>query len=140
MKVGHPAIITASTGSASSHVKISLTKLTPQRNQAPISEHNDQRTAFLWIKSLIPEFGGNFDQITAFGESVGSGSIAFHTCSDVPLFNRTLLMSGLPATMPPLSLVYKESDYCSLFKYCGIDQNDPARLEKLLKFPGRESG
>ena len=96
---------------------------------------HDQRTAFLWIKRFISGFGGNSDQITAFGESAGSGSIAFHICSDVPLFNRAILMSGLPATVPPLDLKYKEAEYRSLLKYCGIDQNDPARLEKLRRVP-----
>ena len=96
---------------------------------------HDQRTAFLWIKRFISGFGGNSDQITAFGESAGSGSIAFHICSDVPLFNRAILMSGLPATVPPLDLKYKEAEYCSLLKYCAIDQNNPARLEKLRKIP-----
>ena len=44
-------------------------------------------------------------------------------------------MSGLPATVPPLDLKYKEAEYRSLLKYCGIDQNDPARLEKLRRVP-----
>lgn len=56
-------------------------------------------------------------------------------CSDVPLFNRAILMSGLPATVPTLDLKYKEAEYFSLLKYCAIEQNDPARLEKLRKIP-----
>jgi carboxylesterase type B len=94
---------------------------------------HDQRTAFIWIKRFVSGFGGNPEQITAFGESAGSGSIAFHMSSDIPLFQRAILMSGLPATVPPLELKYKETEYRSLLKYCVIDETDPERLEKLRK-------
>jgi carboxylesterase type B len=56
-------------------------------------------------------------------------------CSDVPLFKRAILRSGLPATVPPLELKYKEAEYRSLLKYCGINETDPERLEKLRRVP-----
>ena len=96
---------------------------------------HDQRNAFLWIKRFIPGFGGDPNRITAFGESAGSGSIVFHMCSDVPLFNRAILMSGLPASVPPLELKFKEAEYRALLKYCGIDEEDPRRLQKLREMP-----
>ena len=60
----------------------------------------DQRKAFLWIQRNIAGFGGDPKRITAFGESTGSGSIAVHMCSDVPLFQKAILMSGVLATVP----------------------------------------
>jgi carboxylesterase type B len=56
-------------------------------------------------------------------------------CSDVPLFNRAVLMSGTPATGPPLELKYKEAEYRALLKFCGIDEDDPERLKKLREVP-----
>jgi carboxylesterase type B len=73
--------------------------------------------------------------VTAFGESAGSVSIAFHMCSDVPLFNRAVLMSGTPTTGPPLELKYKEAEYRALLRYRGIDEDDPERLSKLREVP-----
>jgi carboxylesterase type B len=95
----------------------------------------DQRNAFLWIKRFISGFGGDPNRVTAFGESAGSGSIAFHMCSDIPLFNRAILMSGLPATVPPLALTYKEAEYHALLTYCNIYATDPKRLQKLREVP-----
>ena len=95
----------------------------------------DQRNAFLWTKKFIGGFGGDEEKITAFGESAGSGSIALHMCSDVPLFNRAVLMSGVPSTLPPLSLEYKEAEYRALLRFCGIDKNIPDRLAKLREVP-----
>lgn len=73
--------------------------------------------------------------MTVFGKSTGSASIAFHMCSDVPLFNRAVLMSGTLATGPPLELNYKEAEYRALPRYCGIDEDDPERLNKLREVP-----
>src|SRR6202000_628186 len=57
----------------------------------------DQRNAFLWIKKFIRGFGGDPENITAFGESAGSVSISLHLCSNVPIFNRAILQSGTAA-------------------------------------------
>lgn len=38
----------------------------------------DQRSAFQWVKSHISGFGGDSDNITAFGVSAGSGTSFTH--------------------------------------------------------------
>ncbi|RFU34812.1 hypothetical protein B7463_g1562, partial [Scytalidium lignicola] len=92
---------------------------------------HDQRTAFRWIQHHIPGFGGSASQITAFGESAGSVSIAMHMCSDVPLFNRAILQSGTTATVPPVTAKEKEAEYKALLTFLGISYDDKERLKKL---------
>jgi hypothetical protein len=58
-----------------------------------------------------------------------------HMCSDVPLLNSAILMSGVPITVPPINLKYKELEYVGLQKYCGISKDDPERLVKLREVP-----
>lgn len=56
----------------------------------------DQKNAFLWIKEFIAGFGGDPENITAFGESAGSGVICEQMCSTIPLFRRAVLIAGAP--------------------------------------------
>lgn len=56
-------------------------------------------------------------------------------CSSVSLFNRAVLTSGTVATGPLAELKYKEAEYLALLKYCGIDEKDINRLEKLRGAP-----
>lgn len=52
--------------------------------------------------------------------------------STVPLFKRVILQSGTASTISPTPLsAEKESLYKKILNYCGIDENDPQRLEKL---------
>ncbi|KAH8813305.1 Alpha/Beta hydrolase protein [Xylogone sp. PMI_703] len=98
---------------------------------------HDQRNAFKWIKQFIPGFGGSTSQITAFGESAGSVSIAMHMSSDLPLFNRAILQSGTTATVCGGNAKEKEAEYKALLKYLQIDYNDKHRLEKLRSVPSQ---
>jgi hypothetical protein len=53
----------------------------------------------------------------------------------VPLFNRAILTSELPSTLSPINLRHKEAEYRSLLNFCGIDGEDPNRLQKLRDVP-----
>ena len=79
---------------------------------------HDQRKAFLWIKKFISGFGGDRNNITAFGESAGSTSLTYHLCGDAPLFNRAILQSC--GVWGSSTLAEKEMFYQSLLKKCGI--------------------
>ncbi|KAG0002310.1 hypothetical protein BGZ79_003222 [Entomortierella chlamydospora] len=61
----------------------------------------DQRIALEWVRDHIHVFGGNSDDVTAFGESAGSTSIAYHLV--IPehhgLFQRAIMQSGAMNTM-----------------------------------------
>ena len=56
----------------------------------------DQRAALVWLRNNIQSFGGNKDNITVFGNSAGSASVAFQLLSphSKGLFSRAVLLSG----------------------------------------------
>jgi para-nitrobenzyl esterase len=61
----------------------------------------DQEVAFEWVKQHIAAFGGNPNDITAFGESAGSMSVAMHMLSrdgNQKLFNKAIMQSGTYST------------------------------------------
>ncbi|KAF5564206.1 carboxylesterase type B [Fusarium phyllophilum] len=95
----------------------------------------DQRLAFQWVQKFISGFGGDINRITAFGESAGSSSLAFHLSSNVALFDRAILQSGTASAISPKPLANKEEEYQALLKFCGISVDDPQRLEKLRAVP-----
>ncbi|RKK27582.1 hypothetical protein BFJ66_g16591 [Fusarium oxysporum f. sp. cepae] len=95
----------------------------------------DQRLAFQWVQKFISGFGGDVNRITAFGESAGSSSLAFHLSSNVPLFDRAILQSGTASAISPKPLANKEEEYQALLSFCGISVDDPQRLEKLRAVP-----
>ncbi len=62
----------------------------------------DQIHALEWIRDHISSFGGNPQNVTAFGVSAGSASIHHHILTSNPLFDRAILMSGSGPTLGPL--------------------------------------
>jgi len=80
----------------------------------------DQRNAFLWIKDMIAGFGGNPDNITAFGESAGAVSLHMHSCSDVPLFNKAVFQSGSASALGALPLEAHDEAYRQLLAHFGF--------------------
>ncbi|KAI6177705.1 COesterase domain-containing protein [Aphelenchoides bicaudatus] len=60
----------------------------------------DQREAFLWIQKYINSFGGDKNNVTAFGQSAGAASIDLLSVSPHcrGLFKRMILMGGNAAS------------------------------------------
>ncbi|MCJ1398584.1 hypothetical protein MMC11_001784 [Xylographa trunciseda] len=94
---------------------------------------HDQRNAFKWIKMYISGFGGDPNNVTAFGESAGSGSLAYHMCSNVPLFERVIMQSGNNGTMEQWTMELHEGVYQKLLKYLGIHAETGVERLRLLR-------
>jgi para-nitrobenzyl esterase len=61
----------------------------------------DQLVALDWVQEYIEAFGGDKDNVTAFGESAGAVSIAYHVLNGhgKGRFHRVILQSGVASTM-----------------------------------------
>ncbi|KAF9971154.1 hypothetical protein BGZ73_005937 [Actinomortierella ambigua] len=97
----------------------------------------DQKLAFLWIREHIAAFGGNGRNITAFGESAGSVSIAYHlmTPAHYGLFQRAILQSGSALTLPTKDIEHTGQAYFDyLLQKHGIPTDDSiSGTEKLAR-------
>jgi carboxylesterase type B len=108
---------------------------TPEIGTANIAL-NDQRNALIWIQRFVEGFGGDPKRVTVMGESGGAKMICSHMLSSPPasgpLFNRAILMSGIPGghTAPSL-LKEAEALYDKLLEKAGIDERGDAALKKL---------
>ncbi|KAF2869112.1 carboxylesteras-like protein [Massariosphaeria phaeospora] len=93
----------------------------------------DQACAMKWIKSSIREFGGNPDNITAFGESAGAVSVLHQLDSEEPLFQRAISMAGTPLMLKPLSLPRTEMTYGVIMEALGLETASAEdRIQRLL--------
>ncbi|RUS76929.1 hypothetical protein EGW08_015302, partial [Elysia chlorotica] len=65
----------------------------------------DQVLALQWVKNNIHRFGGDADDVTIFGESAGSGSVAALSVTSATrgLFNKAIMQSG--TILSPWSLL-----------------------------------
>lgn len=98
----------------------------------------DQRNAFAWIKQNISGFGGDPNNVTAFGESAGAISLSMHLCSDVPFFHRVVLQSGSLYCLTNVSMEYHENLYQALLEFLGINAvMSTARLQALRAIPAQ---
>lgn len=93
----------------------------------------DQITALRWLRRNIAGFGGDADQITVFGESAGSGSIAMLLCQDEKLFNRAVMQSGNLGVVPSTTLEEQDGTYQNLLKFLGIEADTRQERLKLLR-------
>jgi carboxylesterase type B len=94
----------------------------------------DQRFAFEWIQENIHLFGGDKNQVNAWGESAGASSILHHLIAaggtQDPLFKRAILMS--PAFQPlgdRLLNGSQENVYKKFEKYAGCENKGFACLK-----------
>lgn len=87
----------------------------------------DQAEAFRWVRRNISAFGGDPQNVTAFGQSAGADAIQHLLTLDDDLFDRAILQS------PPAGLVNgRESMSAKMLKAAGLlDEELP--LDELLK-------
>lgn len=94
----------------------------------------DQVFALRWVKKNIASFGGDPDNITVFGESIGSMSIAFHLATPMSrgLFNRAIMQSGVSTSYSCHPLDPKQRAI-ALAKKLGKYTEDEHELYKFFK-------
>jgi carboxylesterase type B len=88
--------------------------------------------ALEWVQDHIRDFGGDPDNVTAFGISAGSASVHYHILTGNPMFDRAICMSGSAPTLGPLPFTRYENAWQDLCKKTGTErETSKARLEKL---------
>lgn len=108
---------------------------TSESGNANLALH-DQRNALLWIQKFIAGFNGDASRVTVFGESAGSMSICHHMLAlpppSGPLFNRAILMSGVPGpTCLPMPVDEAQKLHDRFLDALGITERGTEALEKL---------
>ncbi|KAJ4983659.1 para-nitrobenzyl esterase [Stagonosporopsis vannaccii] len=100
---------------------------------------HDQRTGLRWLQRFISGFGGDETRVTVFGESAGGYSICYHMLGQEPLFNRAVIMSGVPGPlMVPISLASAEEEFRQICDVLGISERGAAALEILSSLPAQK--
>ncbi|KAG0226811.1 hypothetical protein BGW42_003350 [Actinomortierella wolfii] len=102
----------------------------------------DQRLAFEWVRDHIEVFGGHPNKVTAFGESAGAVSIAYHMV--IPqhhgLFQRAIMQSGAATTMGTGRAAVEGQRFfdflCRHFKLTELSGKE--KLEALRKMPAAQ--
>ncbi|PWN34266.1 alpha/beta-hydrolase [Meira miltonrushii] len=103
----------------------------------------DLVAGFEWIQEKISNFGGDPNNVTAFGESAGAIAIHYLMLSPaVPanLFVRAALYSGTIVSVLPRTLPSAQATFDALSEKLGIPQSaeDSERLEMLRNAPPDE--
>ncbi|RAR15774.1 para-nitrobenzyl esterase [Stemphylium lycopersici] len=97
---------------------------------------HDQRTAMQWIKKFIGGFGGDPDEVTACGESVGGFSAMMFLGSKEPLMKRCLSTGGAVLLFKPIPDFLAESSYQKVIEAFGLSDMSPEdRVKALLSIP-----
>ncbi|KAF9354167.1 hypothetical protein BGX34_011179 [Mortierella sp. NVP85] len=113
------------------------TRLSPNEKSVGNWGLLDQKMALEWVRDHITAFGGNPEEITAFGESSGAASIGYHL--SIPahhgLFQRAIMQSGAATSLTarPAEVINRKDfiPLCRYFEARGdIDPNLPPQ-EKL---------
>ncbi|KAF9158107.1 hypothetical protein DFQ26_007970 [Actinomortierella ambigua] len=102
----------------------------------------DQKQAFLWVRDHISAFKGNNRDITAFGESAGAVSIAYHMMIPAHhgLFEKAILQSGGLLTLPTQDIENQaQASFDRLCSHMGIPKETPSRekMELLRAVPAK---
>lgn len=81
----------------------------------------DQRAALSWVQSYISLLGGDPDNVSAWGQSAGSGSILYHLLAEggtlPPLFNKAFFQS--PGFDPNVNVATVEENFHNFTEAAG---------------------
>ncbi|XP_039453691.1 juvenile hormone esterase-like [Culex pipiens pallens] len=71
----------------------------------------DQLAALQWVQRYIEAFGGDANNVTIMGQSVGAHSVTYHLYLEPfrGLFHRVIAMSG--SLLAPSAMIYQPEDY-----------------------------
>ncbi|PLW10993.1 hypothetical protein PCANC_24199 [Puccinia coronata f. sp. avenae] len=94
---------------------------------------------FQWIQKNIAKFGGDPNNVTAFGESAGAFLLTHLMLCKEKLFRRVILQSGAPKTCSYMSMETHEEVYEGLLQKASIKaESGAARLKALRDMPIEE--
>ncbi|KAA1091025.1 hypothetical protein PGT21_021110 [Puccinia graminis f. sp. tritici] len=92
-----------------------------------------------WVQNNIAKFGGDPDNVTAFGESAGALLLSHIMVCKEKLFRRVILQSGAVNTLPTVSWETHEKNYQELLeKACIKAESRSERLKALRAVPIEE--
>ncbi|GAA5952091.1 hypothetical protein JCM3765_005189 [Sporobolomyces pararoseus] len=100
----------------------------------------DSMKIFEWVQKNIENFGGDSNQVTAFGQSAGAFLISYLLVSGKKLFNRAILQSGAQKTMgmrPPCKSYPALSSILSSLS--SSESSPPSDPVSLLRSASQES-
>jgi len=92
----------------------------------------DQINALKWVREHIEDFGGDPQNVTAFGISAGSASVHYHILTGNPMFDRAICMSGSAPTLGPLPFERYQKAWNDLCRRTGIEGETPEARVKFL--------
>lgn len=115
----------------------SINGVVGNRSAAALSNGNfgfvDQRNALEWVQQHIQDFGGDPDNVTAFGISAGSASVHHHILTGEPMFDRAICMSGAAPVLGPLPFDRYEQAWKILCRKTDVEGEPPKRRLEMLR-------
>ncbi|KAK6516055.1 hypothetical protein TWF506_005968 [Arthrobotrys conoides] len=92
----------------------------------------DQVLGFRWLQMHIEGFGGNPNNITAFGESAGAMLLSALLQLSTPLFNRALVMSGSATLRPSKTEHQQEALYKDVLQALDLENTSAEERRREL--------